>query len=85
MATWWFPCDFFSAPGSEDEYEVPPGSAQDSSAGHSAPRSPIPPDSEQRGPASESGGSADSIAVEATAAESIEGEQEGMLGRAELD
>lgn len=43
---------------------MPPSSAQGSSAGHSAPRSPIPAGIAQQGPGSESGGSADSIAVE---------------------
>lgn len=64
-------------PGSEDEYEVPPGSAQDSSADHSAPRSPLPPEPEHGGPASESGGSAESISVEAHARGSMDGEQGG--------
>ena len=64
-------------PGSEDEYEVPPGSAQDSSADHSAPRSPLPPEPEHVGPASESGGSAESISVEAHARGSMDGEQGG--------
>lgn len=52
-----------AAPESEDEYEVPPGTAQGSSGSQSAPRSPLP-ESSQRGIGSESGGSADSIAVE---------------------
>ena len=73
---------FVSAPGSEDEYDVPPGSAQGSSAGHSAPRSPIPAGIAQQGPDSESGGSADSIAVEpgsSVATTSIDGDQQGIL------
>ena len=54
---------FHTAPESEDEYEAPPGTAQGSSGSQSAPRSPLP-ESSQRGIESESGGSADSIAVE---------------------
>ncbi|XP_074621519.1 E3 ubiquitin-protein ligase UBR4-like isoform X3 [Acropora palmata] len=49
---------------SEDEYEVPPCSAQGSSAGHSAPRSPLPPDTGHGGAELESGSSVDSVAAE---------------------
>ena len=51
-------------PGSEDEYDAPPCSAQGSSAGHSAPRSPLPPDSGHGVAEFESGSSVDSIAAE---------------------
>ncbi|XP_031553032.1 E3 ubiquitin-protein ligase UBR4-like isoform X2 [Actinia tenebrosa] len=67
-----------SAAGSEDEYDAPPSSAQGSSAGHSAPRSPIPPGIAQQGLGSESGGSADSITVEpgsSVATTSIDGDR----------
>ena len=50
--------------GSEDEYEVPPCSAQGSSAGHSAPRSPLPPDTGHGAAEFESGSSVDSVAAE---------------------
>ena len=50
--------------GSEDEYEVPPCSAQGSSAGHSAPRSPLPPDTGQTSAEFESGSSVDSVAAD---------------------
>ncbi|EDO26475.1 predicted protein, partial [Nematostella vectensis] len=69
-----------SAPGSEDEYDAPPSSAQ-GSAGHSAPRSPLPQYVSQTGPGSESGGSADSIAVEpgsSVATASIDGDRGDM-------
>jgi hypothetical protein len=72
----------FTAAGSEDEYDAPPSSAQGSSAGHSAPRSPIPPGIAQQGPGSESGGSADSIAVEpgsSVATTSIDGDRAGIV------
>lgn len=65
--------------GSEDEYEVPPCSAQGSSAGHSAPRSPLPPDTGHRGAEFESGSSVDSVAAETgTSMETVmDGEQTG--------
>ena len=50
---------------SEDEYEVPPGSAQGSSASHSAPRSPLPSEAVGHvGPEYESGSSVDSATAE---------------------
>lgn len=68
--------------GSEDEYEVPvpPCSAQGSSAGHSAPRSPLPPDTGHGGAEFESGSSVDSVAAETgTSMETVvmDGEQTG--------
>ncbi|XP_068695175.1 E3 ubiquitin-protein ligase UBR4-like isoform X2 [Montipora foliosa] len=56
--------DNASGQGSEDEYDVPPCSAQGSSAGHSAPRSPLPHDTGHTGGEFESGSSVDSVAAE---------------------
>ena len=53
-----------SGQGSEDEYEVPPCSAQGSSAGHSAPRSPLPHDAGHGGAEFERGSSVDPFAAE---------------------
>ena len=72
--------NFSSGQGSEDEYEVPPCSAQGSSAGHSAPRSPLPPDTGHGGAEFESGSSVDSVAAETgTSMETVvmDGEQAG--------
>ena len=73
-------CESFLGQGSEDEYEVPPCSAQGSSAGHSAPRSPLPPDTGQGGAEFESGSSVDSVAAETGASMEtivVDGEQAG--------
>ena len=69
-----------SGQGSEDEYDVPPCSAQGSSAGHSAPRSPLPPDTGHGGAEFESGSSVESVVAEAgTSTETVvmEGDQAG--------
>ena len=69
--------------GSEDEYDVPPCSAQGSSAGHSAPRSPLPHDTGHAGGEFESGSSVDSVAAEpGTSMETVvlESDQAGTFG-----
>ena len=68
--------------GSEDEYDVPPCSAQGSSAGHSAPRSPLPPDTGHGTTEFESGSSVDSVVAETgTSMETgvVESEQAGKF------
>ena len=75
--------NFFVGHVSEDEYEVPPCSAQGSSAGHSAPRSPLPPDTGHGGAELESGSSVDSVAAEpGTSMETVvlESEPAGKMG-----
>lgn len=68
--------------GSEDEYDVPPCSAQGSSAGHSAPRSPLPPDTGHGTTEFESGSSIDSVVAEPGSSMEtcvVESEQAGKL------
>ena len=73
-------CNSSLGQGSEDEYDVPPCSAQGSSAGHSAPRSPLPPDTGHGGAEFESGSSLDSVAADTGASMEtivVDGEQTG--------